>query len=49
MRLRRDFIKIPLASAFAPALSLPELPAFAQQVTLLNVSRLRDNLGFGLG
>jgi sulfate/thiosulfate transport system substrate-binding protein len=38
MSLRRDFIKIPLAAAAATALSLPALPAPAQQVTLLNVS-----------
>ncbi|MDQ6881121.1 MAG: sulfate ABC transporter substrate-binding protein [Pseudomonadota bacterium] len=38
MRLRRDFIKIPLAAAVAAALSLPALPASARQVTLLNVS-----------
>jgi sulfate transport system substrate-binding protein len=35
MTLRRDFIKIPLAAAFAGAMSLP---AWAQGVTLLNVS-----------
>ena len=38
MHLRRDFIKIPLAAIVAAALSLPSLPAFARQVTLLNVS-----------
>ncbi len=38
MSLRRDFIKIPLASFLAGALSLSALPAFAHQVTLLNVS-----------
>ncbi len=38
MGLRRDFIKIPLAAVLAAALSLSALPAFAQQVTLLNVS-----------
>jgi sulfate/thiosulfate-binding protein len=38
MSLRRDFIKISLGTAIAAALSLPALPAFAQSVTLLNVS-----------
>ena len=41
MRHRRDFIKIPLAAAALAglaALALPGRPAFAQQVTLLNVS-----------
>jgi sulfate transport system substrate-binding protein len=38
MSLRRDFIKIPLAAAFASALTLTALPSFAQSVTLLNVS-----------
>lgn len=38
MNLRRDFIKIPLAAAFAGALTLTALPSFVQQVTLLNVS-----------
>ena len=38
MNLRRDFIKIPLAAAFAGALTLTALPSLAQQVTLLNVS-----------
>jgi sulfate/thiosulfate-binding protein len=38
MSLRRDFIKIPLAATLAAALSLPGLAAFAQPVTLLNVS-----------
>ena len=38
MRLRRDFIKIPLAAALAAILSLSALPSFAAQVTLLNAS-----------
>ena len=38
MRHRRDFIKIPLAAAAMAALALPGRPAFAQQLTLLNVS-----------
>lgn len=41
MSLRRDFIKIPLAAAFAAAAALSGVPASAQQpaaVTLLNVS-----------
>jgi sulfate/thiosulfate-binding protein len=40
MRLRRDFIKIPLAAAFLAAATLSGLPAAAQQqaLTLLNVS-----------
>ncbi len=39
MNLRRDFIKIPLASALAGALTLAALPSTAQQpVTLLNAS-----------
>ena len=38
MRLRRDFIKIPLAAALAATLSLSALPSFAAQVTLLNAS-----------
>ncbi|MES2182993.1 MAG: sulfate ABC transporter substrate-binding protein [Pseudomonadota bacterium] len=38
MQLRRDFIKIPLAAAFATAMALPAMPAFAQTVNLLNVS-----------
>ena len=38
MRRRRDFIKIPLAAAVAAVLSLPALPSFARQLTLLNVS-----------
>jgi sulfate/thiosulfate-binding protein len=38
MRLRRDFIKIPLALAAASVPALTVLPAFAQPLTLLNVS-----------
>ncbi|MGV3492651.1 MAG: sulfate ABC transporter substrate-binding protein [Ramlibacter sp.] len=38
MRLRRDFIKIPLGLAAGSALALTVLPAFAQPLTLLNVS-----------
>ena len=38
MRLRRDFIKIPLAAALAGALALSAWPSRAQQVTLLNAS-----------
>ena len=38
MRRRRDFIKIPLAATVAAVLSLPALPSFARQLTLLNVS-----------
>ena len=38
MRLRRDFIKIPLAALLAGAMALSALPAHAQRVTLLNVS-----------
>jgi sulfate transport system substrate-binding protein len=38
MSNRRNFIKIPLAAAVAGALTLPALPALAQQVNLLNVS-----------
>ncbi len=39
MTQRRDFIKIPLAAAFAGALTLAALPSTGQQaVTLLNVS-----------
>ena len=38
MNFRRDFIKFPLAAAFAGALALTAWPSFAQSVTLLNVS-----------
>jgi sulfate/thiosulfate transport system substrate-binding protein len=38
MKLRRDFIKFPLAAAVASALTLAALPSHAQSVTLLNVS-----------
>ncbi len=38
MQQRRDFIKIPLAAAFASAMALPAVPAFAQALSLLNVS-----------
>jgi sulfate/thiosulfate-binding protein len=38
MRLRRDFIKIPLAVAAAAGFSFTMLPSRAQPVTLLNVS-----------
>ena len=38
MQLRRHFIKFPLASALVGSLALGAMPAFAQSVTLLNVS-----------
>ncbi|NMM91905.1 sulfate transporter subunit [Rhodococcus sp. SRB_17] len=38
MKIRRDFIKFPLASALLASLALSALPSFAQGVTLLNVS-----------
>ncbi|NMM79086.1 sulfate ABC transporter substrate-binding protein, partial [Acidovorax sp. SRB_24] len=38
MKIRRDFIKFPLASALLASLALTALPSFAQGVTLLNVS-----------
>jgi len=38
MTLRRDFIKFPWAAAVAGSLSLTAWPAWAQPVTLLNVS-----------
>ncbi|NMM82696.1 sulfate transporter subunit [Acidovorax sp. SRB_14] len=38
MKIRRHFIKFPLASALLASLALTALPSFAQGVTLLNVS-----------
>jgi sulfate transport system substrate-binding protein len=38
MSLRRDFIKLSLGAAAAASIALTALPAFAQGVTLLNVS-----------
>ena len=38
MRFRRDFIKLSLATAAAAGMAMSALPAFAQGVTLLNVS-----------
>ncbi|MEH3085997.1 MAG: sulfate ABC transporter substrate-binding protein [Xylophilus ampelinus] len=38
MKQRRDFIKIPLAAAALSAMTLGALPAWAQKVSLLNVS-----------
>ncbi|KAB7609576.1 sulfate ABC transporter substrate-binding protein, partial [Verminephrobacter sp. Larva24] len=38
MNYRRDFIKFPLAAALTGSMALTAWPAFAQSVTLLNVS-----------